>query len=228
MFEEGVAQGEAAEMRARPVPEPFNREPWWQRFGFEVQAWLRQIAQFPGDPLPRLILADALEEADAPARAEFIRLQVQRLGTHLLSWDDDSSHTRRERRLLARHRAEWLQGLPKDLKWQFWGGLVEGVDIERAEELERAKQYLDVRRVLWRVNSRENLLTHLSLLSGVVALHLSGRRLEAAGVALLVHSPSVQDLGRAEPLGPSDQRVRSRHLGQLALSAKPLRPPSRQ
>jgi uncharacterized protein (TIGR02996 family) len=66
-------------MREREVPEPFVVEPWWGRFGSTALTLLRQIAQRPFDPLPRLILADFLEENGAPARAEFIHLQVQHM-----------------------------------------------------------------------------------------------------------------------------------------------------
>jgi uncharacterized protein (TIGR02996 family) len=64
-------------MREREVPEPLVVEPWWRRFGSIALTLLRQIARRPLDPLPRLILADFLEENGAPAWAEFIRLQVR-------------------------------------------------------------------------------------------------------------------------------------------------------
>jgi uncharacterized protein (TIGR02996 family) len=98
-------------MREREVPEPFVAEPWWQQFGSTALTLLRQIAQRPLDPLPRLILADFLEENGAPERAEFIRLQVAEMNRRW-GWEDEDEWTPRERELWRQHRAEWLAGLP--------------------------------------------------------------------------------------------------------------------
>jgi uncharacterized protein (TIGR02996 family) len=135
-------------MREREVPEPLVAEPWWRRFGSIALTLLRQIARQPLDPLPRLILADFLEENGAPARAEFIRLQVAEMDRRW-GWEDKKYWPEREWLLWWGHRDEWLEGLPR-LEWQFWGGLIEGLEANSIEALQEAQRHLDVRWVWWR------------------------------------------------------------------------------
>jgi uncharacterized protein (TIGR02996 family) len=206
-------------MGERSVPEPWVVEPWWKRFDSTVLALLGHVARQPLDPLPRLVLADAREEHDETARAQFIRLQVHQ-GRISQIFREDSSLSPQERRLLSRHRNTWLEGLPR-LKWIVWGGLIEGVMVEEAGDLQQARKHLDVCHVIWKPQHRENLLTHISLLSGVVALKLAGRPVGAAGVALVVHSSHVQDLVVlnlwANALGPTGAATlaNSPHLHNL-------------
>jgi uncharacterized protein (TIGR02996 family) len=176
-------------VREREVPEPLVVEPWWRRFGSTALTLLRQIAQRPLDPLPRLILADFLEENGAPARAEFIRLQVQQMPRRW-GWEDKDEWTPRERELWQRHRDEWLEGLP-DLEWIVWGGLVEGI-VGGAEGGRKARQHLDLRRV--ELNAGSTVQGKLEWLVGVVALSAEGMRLGPVGAEALAQSPHLHNL----------------------------------
>ena len=69
--------------------------------------FLQAIINDPDDDVPRLIFADWLEEHENQERAEFIRLQVERVR-------DPSGDASRptliegERQLLGRHQQRWL------------------------------------------------------------------------------------------------------------------------
>lgn len=68
------------------------------------EAFLRAVAADPADDTVRLAFADWLDENGDPARAEFIRLQIQRERSGIeLSLDD-----RREQVLLAAKQSEWF------------------------------------------------------------------------------------------------------------------------
>jgi uncharacterized protein (TIGR02996 family) len=100
-----------------------------------LDALLAAVRAEPDDDPTRLVLADWLDEHGDSARAEFIRVQcdLSRRGVvvrpqgvfmpgpfpaHHLSLIKPDAEVRalldRERKLLAKHRAEWLTGLPSD------------------------------------------------------------------------------------------------------------------
>jgi uncharacterized protein (TIGR02996 family) len=178
-------------MREREVPEPLVVEPWWRRFGATALSLLRQIAQRPLDPLPRLILADFLEENGAPARAEFIRLQVAEMNNRW-GWENERSWLRREMELWMLFRVQWRKGLP-ELRWRVWGGLIEGLVAQSIAALQEAQRHLDVRWVWWRGPVVE-LLRRLDLLVGVIGLAILGLRLGDAALARLARSTFFQNL----------------------------------
>jgi uncharacterized protein (TIGR02996 family) len=110
------------------------------RLGFErvvmstADALRRAIIDRPDDDLPRLAYADALDEAGDPARAEFIRVEVE------LARIPEHDPTRpaledREHDLLAAHEVPWLGDLaspgrePGDelVEWHWHRGFVEEV-----------------------------------------------------------------------------------------------------
>jgi uncharacterized protein (TIGR02996 family) len=82
------------------------------------EGFLQAICETPDDDAPRLIYADWLQDNGDPERAEFIRVQVQRV-----SLDPDDPGQRalfaRERELQARHGGAWLAELPvlKGVRW---------------------------------------------------------------------------------------------------------------
>jgi uncharacterized protein (TIGR02996 family) len=92
-------------------------------------ALIQEIAAHPDDDLPRLALADWLEEHGRQERAELVRVQVAlaRLA------EDDERRPRllaRQTWLLQRHSLEWgkpLRGLAR--RWEFRRGCVEGVTL---------------------------------------------------------------------------------------------------
>jgi uncharacterized protein (TIGR02996 family) len=208
---------ETLPMLEREVPEPFVVEPWWQRFGSMAMALLHQIARRPTDPAPRLVLADFLEEAGESDRAEFIRLQVREMPSRSNVVEiDDILLTVRERVLLARHRAEWLAGLPEEIEWFFWGGLVEGVVVSSEEQWQQARKYVDVRRLAWRGGEGFlSIVRNASGMRGVVALDLSSNRIGDARVQALAQSPHLQNLASLNLTG---NKIGGRGVQALAQS----------
>jgi uncharacterized protein (TIGR02996 family) len=113
------------------------------------QAFLADILAQPDDDTPRLVYADWLEEQGEAARAEFIRLQVERERLGRQKSREARRQARqlrhRERQLLARHRQAWLGGLLGFVeRYRFRGGLLDE---------------------LWMTPAR--LLTHGGLLAGL-------------------------------------------------------------
>jgi uncharacterized protein (TIGR02996 family) len=99
----------------------------------DAEALLRAVLSAPDDDAPRLVYADWLEEHGDPARASFIRIQVELAG---LSAD----HPRRsqlvpsERALLRANRDAWTAWLPG---WaearEFRRGFIEVIRCEAAD-----------------------------------------------------------------------------------------------
>ena len=106
----------------------------------EADALLRAVLATPDDDAPRLIFADWLDEHGDPARAEFIRVQVE-LGR------PDPDRARRyqlltaERRLLFAYRAAWTAWLPpwayRDI---FRRGFLEGIMCKATDFIARADE----------------------------------------------------------------------------------------
>jgi len=72
----------------------------------DARPFLAAIADVPDDDLPRLALADFLDERGEAERAEFIRLQ---LALHPLpEAQKPAEWLRREKQLLARYRTAWM------------------------------------------------------------------------------------------------------------------------
>ncbi len=85
----------------------------------QARGFLEDIIAHPDDNTPRLIFADWLEEHGDGARAEFIRVQIERAS--LPEWD--ANHVRlglRERALLQQHGRKWRGELPriKGVRWE--------------------------------------------------------------------------------------------------------------
>jgi uncharacterized protein (TIGR02996 family) len=84
----------------------------------EREALLRAVCEFPDDDTPRLVFADWLQEHGEDARAEFIRLQIERS-----RYADDSPEyvalRDREEVIENEHRLKWLAELPQEPGW-YW------------------------------------------------------------------------------------------------------------
>jgi uncharacterized protein (TIGR02996 family) len=86
--------------------------------GNKAQGFLDFIVAHPDDDTPRLVFADWLEEEGDGARAEFIRVQVER--ARLPEWDARQVRLRlRERALIEQHEKKWKGELP-DIEGVTW------------------------------------------------------------------------------------------------------------
>ena len=93
------------------------------------EVFLRDVIAHPDDDAPRLICADWLQDHGDPARAEFIRTQIERANA---STDAIRRATlgERERQLLGEHELRWtapLHGLVQ--RARFVRGFVEQVFV---------------------------------------------------------------------------------------------------
>src|SRR5207248_9114068 len=88
--------------------------------GHTERGFLEDILAHPDDDAPRLVFADWLEEEGGDsARAEFLRVQVER--ARLPEWDARQVRLRlRERELIERHGETWKGELP-DINAVLWG-----------------------------------------------------------------------------------------------------------
>ncbi len=75
----------------------------------EMVALLAACRARPGDDLPRLVLADWLDENGQPERAEFVRVQVE-LSHPTADVERIRRVKKREMELLAEHESEWAGG----------------------------------------------------------------------------------------------------------------------
>ena len=92
------------------------------------RAFSKTFSPIPEDDTPRLIFADWLDDEGRGARAEFIRVQVER--ARLPQWDARQVRLRlREGELLKQHGRKWKRELPtiKGITWgEFRRGFVAG------------------------------------------------------------------------------------------------------
>jgi uncharacterized protein (TIGR02996 family) len=158
----------------------------------QLLVFLREIKDRPDDDLPRLVLADWLQDQGDP-RGELIHLQVTRAK---LSEDDPSyrDNYRRDRQILGRHLFTWLGPLA-DLatSWEFRRGFL-FVEARAERLLAKAPSALpDEDLLLWLEELRllEAQPAHLVRLAGspllehLTTLDLSNNRLADAGMAQL-------------------------------------------
>jgi uncharacterized protein (TIGR02996 family) len=105
-------------------------------------AFLAQIREEPDDRTTRMVFADWLEDHDQPARAEFLRTQLQ------LSTLDESDPAREqllalERRLLVENEAKWLGELPEHVVgWRWHEGFVDEVHFAHSNSLAELEPFL--------------------------------------------------------------------------------------
>jgi len=106
-------------------------------------AFLNAICTNPNDDLARLVYADWIEEQGDSARAEFIRIQIERFRSasndreaRQLSW--------REYELLREHEYDWRQELPEQLQSHaiFRRGFVYRIECSLRELLEATRDHI--------------------------------------------------------------------------------------
>jgi len=106
----------------------------------DAEALLRAVLVAPDDDAPRLVYADWLEENGDPARAAFIRAQVE-LARLPPNHPKRPQLVQTERSLWTKHRAEWTAWLPA---WaevaSFHRGFVERIRCDAAHFLAGADE----------------------------------------------------------------------------------------
>jgi uncharacterized protein (TIGR02996 family) len=123
-------------------------------------ALLRAIRDLPDEDTPRLVYADYLDDVDEHARAEFIRVQIERARTP----EADPRRREledREHELLCEHEGAFLGVAPGDFdgltEWQFDRGFVHEVAASPTFMLGAGTQLANAHPVRrWRVQSGQN------------------------------------------------------------------------
>lgn len=123
-------------------------------------ALLRAIRDLPEEDTPRLVYADYLDDVDEHARAEFIRVQIERARTT----ESDPRQREledREHELLCEHEATFLGVAPGDFdgltEWHFDRGFVHEVAATPTFMLGAGTQLANTHPVRrWRVQSGQN------------------------------------------------------------------------
>lgn len=192
----------------------------------DEDAFLAAIRDNPEDDLTRLVFADWLDEHDQPARAELIRVQVER---GRLEADDPASELLDERahEILKEHGAAWTAPLhPHVVGWRFARGLIDVVEVEvdqfvaHADTLFRVAGAADfhIRVTGWEA---VRTLVGCKRLRHLRRLTLVGERMGGAGARILAESPLVAGLRwlalPGQSLGQPGVRalVGSRYLKEL-------------
>ncbi len=163
-------------------------------------ALLRAILANPDDDTPRLVYADWLDENDQPARAEFIRVQIE------LARNPSLAVMAREAVLLAQHEEKWLapfkargEPLNGEAHGKFRRGFVGIVwmsattFIARAQSLFARMPVLELRVTQTTPLEFEDLLRS-PFLARLEALDLSERRLGNGAVIGLASAVFAQGL----------------------------------
>jgi uncharacterized protein (TIGR02996 family) len=168
-----------------PVPPP-PRVGRSERVASEAEAFLRAVFDTPEDDTARLAYADWLDEHDQPARAEFIRVQVEL--ARLIEPIKKRTKTQekritklvtRERELFARHSDEWLAGL----------GAIRSVIDETV-----FKRGFLTRVRMTGVAVTDDHLRHLAGATDLLELDLDGSRVTDAGLARLKPLRNLREL----------------------------------
>jgi uncharacterized protein (TIGR02996 family) len=103
------------------------------------EAFVREIAEHPGDDAPRLIFADWLEERDDP-QGQFIRLQCELERTS--DRERRNILIRRETDMLREHRDDWLRPFGGALvRGVFRRGMLDQAEVESQAFLQHAGQW---------------------------------------------------------------------------------------
>jgi uncharacterized protein (TIGR02996 family) len=188
------------------------------------EAFLEDICADSADDATRLIYADWLDDHDDPARAEFIRVQVER---RRLPADDarQAALVTRELALLQEHEAGWRADLPAldGVNWEdFSGGFVEAAFVNSVDVFLRQSAALfaaaPIRRLqIGRIDAADALiLSECADLSRLTELNVGNNpTLGPVGVNTLTYSPHLANL-RALLLHNND--LGNETMGDLAES----------
>jgi uncharacterized protein (TIGR02996 family) len=168
--------------------------------------FLQALLANPDDDTLRLALADWLDENDQPARAEFIRVQVE-LARGVAELDRRRHLELRQRDLLLTHEADWVQPLAEVLDcppgtwggWVFRRGFVEYFHLPATvvnRHGERLTQLTPVRELFLRPCNSGNVLAlcRRPWLRSITALYLPAARLNANAIRALIDCPYLEGL----------------------------------
>jgi uncharacterized protein (TIGR02996 family) len=192
----------------------------------KARGFLEDIVAHPDEDAPRLIYADWLEDQGDSARAEFIRVQIER--THLPEWDARQIPLGlRETALLNEHGQKWKRELPKikGIDWrEFRRGFVATATfssfatlVAKATECWAAAP-IEAISLPWPQHKSPE---HFGPIAGLRELCIEGRRATERGVAKLADAPLLSTLrvlkihGCGLGLDGFFRLVTSPHLGNL-------------
>jgi uncharacterized protein (TIGR02996 family) len=189
----------------RPLTEPQRTE----------AGLLADIRDDPEDDAPRLIYADWLDEHGLAARAELIRVQIQRarLPSDAAAW---AALRRREQELLAAHEEEWLAPIAKlAVGHEFIRGLLDDVLTDAETFCQNAELLLNAAPTAAWIISAEDYVAVRAVVRcehfpRLRRLALRGR-MGGAGARILAESRHVACLRELE--------VRGNSLGQPGVQA---------
>jgi uncharacterized protein (TIGR02996 family) len=194
----------------------------------EVLAFLGAIKEQPEDDLPRLVLADWLEERGDP-RGELVRQQV--MLAHVIPGSSaGQKRLQREKELRRLHERDWLGRLAALAdSWTCVRGLVQltlaGATFLGNEFAQLARTelvaWVDGARVTCYLPAMAIAVASSPLLAGLNLLNMGGQIFDAAAAEALAASEHVRNLTVLElyatPLGAAGARAlaRSPHLAKL-------------
>jgi uncharacterized protein (TIGR02996 family) len=172
------------------------------------QEFLADIRDNPENEDTLLIYADWLDDHDEPARAELIRISIER---DRLAQDDPARNelSGRIQAILTENEAAWTAPLrPLASGWKFVRGLIDEVELEAARFVEHADTLL-------RLTPTSGLRIHVDGWQGVRTLvgskrlllirrlTLLGGRMGGAGSRILAESPHIANLKSLSLAGQS-------------------------
>jgi uncharacterized protein (TIGR02996 family) len=166
------------------------------------EAFLQDIRAAPDDDGPRRVYADWLEDNGQPARADFLRAQIE-LARLPPADPARRAASARAHALLVRHQEGWV-GRLADLAdgWTFHRGLVDEVTVGAEELLAHADELFrlaPLRRLrLTGAEGRVKKLAALYHLAALTELDLSCNRLESGDARALAASPHLANLRRLD------------------------------
>lgn len=168
--------------------------------------FLKALLADPEDDTLRLALADWLDENDQPARAEFVRVQIE-LARGVTDRDRLRHLELRQRDLLMAHDAEWVAPLAQVLKckpgrwggWVFRRGFVEYFNLPATvinKHGAKLAKLTPVRELFLRPCNSANVATlcRKPWLASVTHLYMEGVRLAPATMLAMLESPFLAAL----------------------------------
>jgi uncharacterized protein (TIGR02996 family) len=178
--------------------------------------FLRALLAQPDDDTLRLAMADWLDENDDPARAEFIRVQVE-LARGVEERERQNALEKRQSELLNTHEHEWVRPIAQVLDtkpgewggWVFRRGFVEYFHLPAPivnRHGEKLSKLTPVRELFLRPCTSASVVTlcKKAWLRSVTALYISAERLNANAVKALIACPYFEKLRKLDVVASED------------------------